>query len=74
MPSATFLENNSIDGPRFNHIIKMLFSISCVGILLAASQAVSAASWGFKDGSIAVTVKGAGVGGGTKETYALRMI
>ena len=49
----------------------MLFSTHCASILLVASQVIAVPSWGFKDGSIAVTVKGAGVGGGTKERYAL---
>ena len=45
----------------------MRISISSAGALLVAFQAVSAATWGFKDGSISVSPKGAGVGAVTKE-------
>lgn len=47
----------------------MRISISRASSLLVAFQAVSAATWGFKDGSISVSPKGAGVGAVVKEKY-----
>ena len=38
-------------------------------LVLGAVQALAATQWGFTDGSITVSEKGAGVGSGTKAQY-----
>ncbi|KAF2223430.1 Oligosaccharyltransferase subunit Ribophorin II-domain-containing protein [Elsinoe ampelina] len=45
--------------------ISRLLSLSTL-----AATAVSAAGWSFQDGSVTVTAKGAGVGGGSKESLS----
>ncbi|KAF4553172.1 Oligosaccharyltransferase subunit Ribophorin II-like protein [Elsinoe fawcettii] len=49
----------------------MLFSINrLAGLSALAVSVVSAAGWSFQDGAVSVSAKGAGVGGGSKETLS----